>query len=80
MNNNFANLLNLQKNEPLLKDEVARFTTFQLNIHKYGKHMKIIKMHFGQLKRDYTADKEDWEKLSDDERYFIEHILAFFGI
>ena len=28
---------------------------------------------------DYASDLEDWNKLSDDEKYFIEHILAFFA-
>ena len=28
---------------------------------------------------DYTADLKDWEQLSDNEKYFIEHVLAFFA-
>jgi ribonucleoside-diphosphate reductase beta chain len=28
---------------------------------------------------DFSKDKEDWEKLSDNEKYFIRHILAFFA-
>ena len=28
---------------------------------------------------DYSADAEDWEKLTNDEKYFIENILAFFA-
>jgi len=28
---------------------------------------------------DLASDKKDWEKLSDDERYFIKHVLAFFA-
>ena len=28
---------------------------------------------------DYSADLNDWYSLTDDERYFIEHILAFFA-
>jgi ribonucleoside-diphosphate reductase beta chain len=28
---------------------------------------------------DFTKDKEDWKKLKEEERYFIEHILAFFA-
>ena len=28
---------------------------------------------------DYAADLEDWAKLTDNERYFVEHILAFFA-
>lgn len=80
MNNNFANLLNLQKNEPLLKDEVSRFTTFPIKYPQVWKAYENHKNAFWTAQEiDYTADKEDWEKLSDDERYFIEHILAFFA-
>lgn len=28
---------------------------------------------------DLSKDKDDWVKLSDDERYFIKHVLAFFA-
>ena len=28
---------------------------------------------------DYPADKNDWESLSEDERFFIKRILAFFA-
>ena len=28
---------------------------------------------------DYPADLDDWAKLSPDEKYFIEHVLAFFA-
>lgn len=27
---------------------------------------------------DFNADKDDWDRLSDGEKHFIEYILAFF--
>lgn len=28
---------------------------------------------------DLSADLNDWEKLKDDEKHFIKHVLAFFA-
>lgn len=73
-------LLALQKNEPLLKDNPTRFTTFPIIYPKIWKAYEDHKNAFWTAQEiDYSADKEDWLKLSDDERYFIEHILAFFA-
>lgn len=80
MSDNFAKLFSLQKNEPLLKDEISRFTTFPIYYPQVWKAYENHKNAFWTAQEiDYTADKEDWEKLTDDEKYFIEHILAFFA-
>lgn len=66
--------------EPLLQEEENRFTLFPI------KHKDVYEMYQQQLTAfwtaeeiDYTADKDEWNQLDDDERYFIEHILAFFA-
>ena len=66
--------------EPLLTEDNTRFT--QLPI-KYPLLQQAYENHesmFWSAKEiDYVADVNDWNSLSNDEKYFIEHILAFFA-
>lgn len=68
------------KEEPLLQEDPTRFTMFPLKHldlwNAYKNHMKAF---WTEDELDYPADKQDWAKLTNDERYFIEHILAFFA-
>ena len=64
----------------LLLSEEQRFTLFPI------KYPKIWEMYKKQLSSfwiaseiDFSKDKADWNKLSDNERHFIKHILAFFA-
>jgi ribonucleotide reductase beta subunit family protein with ferritin-like domain len=68
--------------EPVLKEEIDRFVVLPVNsayqdlwdMYKYHQ-----KMFWVAEEIDYPADKNDWESLSDDERFFIKRILAFFA-
>jgi ribonucleotide reductase beta subunit family protein with ferritin-like domain len=66
--------------EPLLSQDNSRFTQLPIKYKKlqeaYEKHES---MFWSAKEIDYTADINDWQTLSDDEKYFIEHILAFFA-
>lgn len=66
--------------EPLLTEDISRFTTFPI---KYDDLWGAYKQHEAALwtaeEIDYSADISDWNKLSEDEKYFIENILAFFA-
>jgi ribonucleoside-diphosphate reductase beta chain len=73
-------LLSEPKEEPLLKEDINRFTVFPI------KHMDIWKAYkdheaaaWTAEELDYSADKSEWDTLSKDEKFFIEHILAFFA-
>ena len=67
--------------EPILKDNPNRFVLFPIQ------HMDIWDMYKTQQamiwtaeELDLAADRLDWEeKLNDDERFFIKHVLAFFA-
>ncbi len=67
--------------EPILKENKDRFVIFPI------KHHDIWEMYKQQEASIWTAeeidlhqDLTDWnDKLTDDERYFIKHILAFFA-
>lgn len=66
--------------EPLLRDDPNRFCLYPI---QYQDIWKAYKDHQNGLWRaeeiDFGADKNDWANLSKDERYFVEHILAFFA-
>ena len=71
----------MDQNEPILKENKNRFVLFPI------KHQDIWEWYKKQEASIWTAeeidlhqDVVDWEtKLTDDERYFIKHILAFFA-
>ncbi len=73
-------LRNLQNSEYLLKEDPGRFTTFPIKHRDIWEAYENHKNAFWTAQEiDYTADQDDWAKLSKDEKYFIEHILAFFA-
>lgn len=66
--------------EPVLRPDPSRFTTFPIKhpeIWKFYKKAEAALWTAEEL--DYSADVKDWESLTDDERYFLEHVLAFFA-
>ncbi len=70
----------MTQEEPILKDNPNRYTLFPLKWADIWKAYENHKKAFWTAQEiDYSADQDDWEKLNDDERYFIEHILAFFA-
>lgn len=69
--------------EPILTDDNNRFVVFPID-PKYQDlwdlYMKQEAAFWRAWEIDYSADLEDWENnLDDDERSFIEKILAFFA-
>lgn len=79
MRNNITNN-SLQKMEPLLIEKQNRFCLFPIQYPEIWDAYKKHKSSFWTAEEiDFSADKNDWEKLNDQEKYFIEHILAFFA-
>ncbi|MBK8700262.1 MAG: ribonucleotide-diphosphate reductase subunit beta [Saprospiraceae bacterium] len=68
-------------NEPLLKDNPNRFVLFPIEHNDIWKFYKISEASFWTAEEiDLVQDLTDWEnKLTEDERYFIKHVLAFFA-
>ena len=57
-----------------------RFTIFPIQYPMIWDSYKVQQRAFWTAEEiDYSADKDDWEALSEDEQYFIENILAFFA-
>jgi ribonucleotide reductase beta subunit family protein with ferritin-like domain len=67
--------------EPLLANDPSRYCLFPIQYPDIWKAYKDHKNAFWTAEEiDFSADKNDWNtKLSSDEKYFIEHILAFFA-
>lgn len=67
-------------NEPLLCDSDNRFILFPLKHHDIWDYYKKAQSAFWvaeEVKLD--DDIDDWKKLTDNERYFISRVLAFFA-
>ena len=67
--------------EPILEDNPNRFVLFPIQHDDIWAFYKKSEASFWTAEEiDLAADLVDWsEKLNDDERYFIKHILAFFA-
>lgn len=67
--------------EPILKENPNRFVIFPIQHHDLWDWYKKMEASFWTAEEiDLHQDITDWKtKLSDDERYFIKHILAFFA-
>jgi ribonucleoside-diphosphate reductase beta chain len=67
--------------EPILEDNPNRFVLFPIQHDDIWNFYKKSEASFWTAEEiDLAADMVDWnEKLNDNERYFIKHILAFFA-
>lgn len=66
--------------DPILASSEERFVTFPIKYHSlwelYKKHMAVF---WTPEEIDLAQDITDWEKLNENEKHFISHILAFFA-
>lgn len=70
-----------KKEEPLCDDSLDRFCLYPIKYPDIWEFYKKHKSSFWTAEEiDFSADFDDWEnKLNDNERHFIEQILAFFA-
>jgi len=60
----------------------ARYTLFPIAPQEqtlYKLYKKAVASFWTVEEIEFGRDKEDWEKLTDNEQYFIKHVLAFFA-
>jgi ribonucleoside-diphosphate reductase beta chain len=70
----------ITENEPLLKKNPNRFTLFPVKyIDIYEAYIKHQSTYWVPNEIRYDEDLTSWAKLTMDEKYFVEHILAFFA-
>jgi ribonucleotide reductase beta subunit family protein with ferritin-like domain len=66
--------------DPITTASEERFVLFPLKYHAiwdmYKKHMAVF---WTTEEVDLFADLSDWDRLNDNERHFIKHVLAFFA-
>ena len=67
-------------NEPILQENNDRFVLFPIKYDEIWKMYKQAEASFWTAEEiDLSQDLTDWENLSDDEKHFIKHVLAFFA-
>lgn len=81
--NSFSQPINM---EPLFDTSSAtlgqRYTLFPISQSEedlYKFYKKAVASFWTVEEIDFSRDKEDWEKLTENEKYFIKHVLAFFA-
>jgi len=66
--------------EPLLRENPRRFVVFPIQYPDVWERYKEAEASFWTTEEvDLSKDLDDWKRLTDDERYFISHVLAFFA-
>jgi ribonucleoside-diphosphate reductase beta chain len=66
--------------EPLLVEDPLRFVLFPIKHHDIWQMYKRHEASFWTAEEiDLSQDMKDWANLTDNERHFISHILAFFA-
>lgn len=69
-----------QSIEPLLMENKDRFVIFPIRYHDIWHFYKKAQASFWTAEEiDLSHDLGDWERLTDGERHFISHVLAFFA-
>ncbi|KAL7418947.1 Ribonucleotide-diphosphate reductase (RNR), small subunit [Cryptotrichosporon argae] len=70
-----------EADEPLLKESSSRFVLFPIKYREIWQMYKQAQASFWTAEEiNLAPDLHDWDnKLNDNERYFIEHVLAFFA-
>ncbi len=73
--------MNQVNNEPILSDNPGRFVLFPIEHDDIWNFYKKSEASFWTAEEiDLSADLVDWKnKLNDNERHFIKHVLAFFA-
>jgi len=66
--------------EPILTEDDDRFVMFPLKYDDvWSMYKKQVDCFWRAEEVDLSKDMIQWQKLNEDERYFIKHILAFFA-
>jgi len=70
----------LEKSDPLLMENPHRWVMFPIQYPEVWEMYKKHEASFWTAEEiDLSQDTKDWDKLSDSERHFIKHVLAFFA-
>ncbi|MED6155369.1 Ribonucleoside-diphosphate reductase small chain A [Stylosanthes scabra] len=68
------------EHEPILKEQTQRFCMFPIRHNQLWQMYKKAEASFWTAEEvDLSYDVQHWETLSDSEKHFITHVLAFFA-
>ena len=66
--------------EPILAENKNRFVLFPIEHNDiWGFYKKAEASFWTAEEIDLSQDLVDWERLTEDERHFVKHVLAFFA-
>merc|ERR1712190_440229 len=72
--------LELEKSDPLLMENPKRWIMFPIQYPQIWEMYKKHEASFWTAEEiDLSQDSKDWDTLTDCERHFIKHVLAFFA-
>ena len=76
-----VNISTFRDKEEILRENPNRYVIFPIKYNEVWKHYKrAVSCFWTPEEIDFSKDRTHWvEKLNDDEKYFIENILAFFA-
>jgi len=67
--------------EPILAPDDSRYVLFPIQHQDiYALYQSHVSCFWRAEEIDFKDDRKDWEKLTDNERYFIKQVLAFFAM
>jgi len=70
----------LEASDPILMDNPHRWVMFPIQYPEVWEMYKKHEASFWTAEEiDLSQDNKDWDKLTDSERHFIKHVLAFFA-
>ncbi|BGP27977.1 ribonucleoside-diphosphate reductase subunit M2 [Rhodotorula toruloides] len=73
-------LIRSDADEPILRETDRRFVLFPIRYHEVWAAYKKAEASFWTAEEmDIAKDLWDWDRLTDNERHFISHVLAFFA-
>merc|ERR1719281_1365510 len=73
-------LRGLEQEEPLLRPNPRRWVMFPLQSQEIWEMYKKHEASFWTAEEiDLSQDSKDWDRLTDPERHFVKHVLAFFA-
>ena len=66
--------------EPILRENPDRFVLFPIKYHEVWQMYKKAEASFWTTEEvDLSKDMQHWDKLNENEKHFIKHVLAFFA-
>ena len=66
--------------EPLLQEQKNRYVLYPIQHDDvWAEYKKQVSCFWTPEELDFSQDLVDWERLNDNEKHFIKHVLAFFA-